>query len=314
MTTDTAGGVWTYTCELAAALEAEVVVAAMGPAPPPKPVEWRPFALEWMPDPWADVERAGEWLLELDDAVEAELVHLNQFAFGALAWRAPAICVAHSDVLSWFEAVRGQPAPPEWDRYRDAVTAGLRGVNLVVSPTRAQLASLRGHYDFETECVVIPNGRSPIEPQPKAPLVAAVGRAWDEAKNLAALERVELPWHVEIADGTRSVAEVEALLARASIFAEPARYEPFGLAALEAGLAGCALVLSDIPSLREVWGDAALFVDPDAGLEDALNELIEDEALRRHYAQLARRRAREYSPQRMAAAYHALYERLPVAA
>jgi glycogen synthase len=314
MTADTAGGVWTYTRELAAALEAEVVVAAMGPAPPPEPVEWRPFALEWMPDPWADVDRAGEWLLELQDAVEPDVVHLNQFVFGALPWRSPALCVAHSDVLSWFEAVRREPAPPEWNRYRDAVTAGLRGVSVVVSPTRAQLASLRRHYVFATECLVIPNGRSPIERQPKEPLVAAAGRAWDEAKNLAALERVELPWPVEIADGTRSVTEVEALLARASIFAEPARYDPFGLAALEAGLAGCALVLADIPSLREVWGDAGVFVDPDEGLEDGLKALIEDAPLRHHYARLAGQRAREYSPQRMAAAYLALYERLPVAA
>ncbi len=31
----------------------------------------------------------------------------------------------------------------------------------------------------------------------------------------------------------------------------PARYEPFGLSVLEAALSGCALVLGDIPSLRE---------------------------------------------------------------
>ena len=43
-------------------------------------------------------------------------------------------------------------------------------------------------------------------------------------------------------------------MARASIYALPARYEPFGLSILEAALSGAALVLGDIPSLREVWG------------------------------------------------------------
>ena len=59
-------------------------------------------------------------------------------------------------------------------------------------------------------------------------------------------------------------------LRRATIFALPARYEPFGLSALEAGLAGCALVLGDIP-MREVWHDAAMFVPPEqpAALENA---------------------------------------------
>ena len=44
------------------------------------------------------------------------------------------------------------------------------------------------------------------------------------------------------------------------IFVSVARYEPFGLAVLEAAQAGCALVLSDIPTFRELWGGAALFV------------------------------------------------------
>ncbi len=61
-------------------------------------------------------------------------------------------------------------------------------------------------------------------------------------------------------------------LGRASIFALPARYEPFGLLPLEAALSGCALVLGDIPSLREVWGDAAWFVPPDD--RDALTAAI----------------------------------------
>ena len=79
---------------------------------------------------------------------------------------------------------------------------------------------------------------------------------------------------------------------RAAIYALPARYEPFGLSALEAALSGCALVLGDIPSLREVWGDAAVFVPPDdaGGLRDALYaaDRTTDDRAQRHGGRRAR--------------------------
>jgi glycogen synthase len=101
-------------------------------------------------------------------------------------------------------------------------------------------------------------------------------------------------------------------LGYASIFALPARYEPFGLAALEAGLAGAALVLGDIPSLREVWGPAAVFVAPDdaEALCDTLQRLIRFPVWRRHLAGLARDRARRYTAERFGDAYLVLYTRL----
>jgi glycosyltransferase involved in cell wall biosynthesis len=98
----------------------------------------------------------------------------------------------------------------------------------------------------------------------------------------------------------------------AAIFVLPACYEPFGLAALEAGLAGCALVLGDIPSLREVWGDAAVFVPPDQPhtLAAVLQRLITDVSWRALMAQRARVRALQYTPERMAREHVALYARL----
>jgi glycosyltransferase involved in cell wall biosynthesis len=99
---------------------------------------------------------------------------------------------------------------------------------------------------------------------------------------------------------------------RASIYALPAKYEPFGLTALEAGLSGCALVLGDIPSLREIWGNAALFVDPaDPGqLRDAIKYLISDNGLRQEFARRARVRALDFSIAQTAAEYKSLYLRL----
>lgn len=323
MTADTVGGVWRYAVELVRALDAEVTLATMGEplsaeqrGEAPCRVEESSFALEWMREPWEDVERAGEWLLGLAEDARPDVVHLNGYAHAPLPWPAPVLVVAHSDVATWWEAVRGGAPPPEWDRYRAAVQEGLLAADAAAAPTRAMLDALRRHYDLATDCYVVPNGRTPVLPRPKEDYVAAAGRFWDEAKGLDAIRRVEgrLPWPVRVAgaEGRVPAREVEALLAHASIFVSPARYEPFGLAALEAGSAGCALVLGDIPSLREVWGDAALYVRPgdDDALGRVLLRLIEDEALRAQLAARARARAARYTPAWTAAAYERLYARL----
>jgi glycosyltransferase involved in cell wall biosynthesis len=166
---------------------------------------------------------------------------------------------------------------------------------------------------------VIPNGRRTPSPAPKRPFVVAAGRAWDEAKNIAAVERAaaRISWPVRIAgDGSEAgrieQSELERWFSQAAIFVSPALYEPFGLTALEAAGAGCALVLGDIDSLREVWQDAALYVDPrdDDELVAALQRLIDDDATRECLATAARRRAQCFSPERMATNYCALYARL----
>jgi len=344
MTADTVGGVWTYALELARELVAhgvEVHIATMG-GPirasqrtnlPDVTLHESRYRLEWMQDCWDDVARASEWLMALEDDIGPEVVHLNQYAFGALPFAAPTVLVAHSCVLSWWQAVHGGAAPPEWDRYRDAVERGLEGSDLLIAPTAAMLGSLTRNYGFQRGGIVIANARraSLLEPAAKAPFIAAAGRLWDAAKNIEALEAVApaLSWPVRVAGsaahpdgGRRSGANVHLLgelspdalaaeLARASIYALPARYEPFGLSVLEAGLCGCALVLGDIPSLREVWENAALYVPPDdhEALRSVLQDLIANDALRCEMAQRARRRALHYTPERMAQHYLLAYAR-----
>jgi glycogen synthase len=158
--------------------------------------------------------------------------------------------------------------------------------------------------------------------------VLGSGRFWDEAKNLAALDAAAegLVWPVVVAgdlgDGpaprhTRATGALDktalaALRQAAPIYAAPAAYEPFGLGILEAARDGCALVLGDIPSLRELWEDAAIFVDP--GEPEAPREvlacLIEAPAVRDDLAEQAQGRAANYSIERTASGYRALYETL----
>jgi glycosyltransferase involved in cell wall biosynthesis len=192
-----------------------------------------------------------------------------------------------------------------------------------------------GRYYGVSAGRVIPNGRedTSLEPEAKAALVFAAGRVWDPAKNLLALEPVAhgLPWPVYIAGdaqhpaggppiqtehlhllGRLSALEISAWLRRASIYAFPARYEPFGLSVLEAALGGCALVLGDLPTLREQWDGRAVFVAPEdpAMLRLAIESLIDNPDLRYALAMRARRHALTLSPRRMALAYISLYSEL----
>jgi glycogen(starch) synthase len=287
--------------------------------------------LEWMDRPWADLARAGEWLLDMERRVKPDIVHLNCYVPAALPFRSPKLVVGHSCVLSWWQAVHSEPAPSEWNWYRYRVTRGLRAADLVIAPSHAMLDALQRHYGPLSDAEVIPNGRDPqiFTPLHKEEFVLIAGRLWDPAKNLEAVVQVasELPWPVYAAgeckhpDGkTITLKNVQSLgwlsapalvpwYGRASIYVLPARYEPFGLSVLEAGLSGCALVLGDIPSLRGIWEEAAMFVPPNdrMALKSALIELMSHPQLRHELGARARRRALEFSPSRMAAGYLSAY-------
>ena len=205
MTADAVGGVWTYALELAEGLaehDVEVVLALLGPPPTAEQrrelarssvVGWahRGFALEWMADADADLDRTGWWLLDLCDAARPDLLHLNGFALAAAPTAVPKLVVGHSCVLSWHEAARGRPAGPEWGWYRRAVSRGLARADALVAPTAAMLADLVRLYSPRCPREVISNGiGGGPRPGRKEELVLGVGRVWDEGKNLQALQRV----------------------------------------------------------------------------------------------------------------------------
>lgn len=333
MTADTVGGVWTYSVELAAALAPhgiDVAIASMGGAASEHQraqVEALPntrlfeseFKLEWMEDPWDDVDRARAWLLDLESQLHPDLIHLNNYAHGDLAWNAPVLTVGHSCVLSWWEAVHAEPAPSQWSEYAKRVTRGLHASTTVAAPSNAMLSALQRHYGPLKNAVVIPNARttSRFAPGEKEPFILTAGRLWDKAKNVEGLKRIsgELAWPVRTASNLTE-SELAELMSRASIYAMPALYEPFGLSILEAALSGCALVLGGIPSLRENWTGAALFVDPrdSQDLKDSLTSLMDDFDLRDRFARAARRRAFTFTPERMATRYLECLDGVPVCA
>jgi len=348
LTADPIGGVWSYALELCQALRAwhaSVALVTFGRALTAHQrtqlesldnvaLYETTFRLEWMPEPWDDLERAAERLLDIEGRFRPDVIHLNHLVHADLPWRVPVLSVGHSCVLSWWQAVRRSNAGSEWTTYRERVTESLRAAAAVVAPTAAMLGSLEEHYGPFRDTAVIHNARNGrlFTPGVKERLVLCAGRLWDEAKNVASLAAIASHVNATIAvagedvgpHGNRFTAPGLALLgplqgtelaswyAKASIYALPARYEPFGLTALEAALSGCALVLGDIDSLREVWGAAACYVPPEdpERLCDVLNGLLDNDSFRGRMAARAMARARQFTPARVAGQYMDLYRRL----
>lgn len=348
MTADAVGGVWRYAVDLGGALASRgirVTLAVMGPSPDDTQrrdadrrglaVVHRAYRLEWMDEPWEDVRRAGEWLLALERTLSPDVVHLNGYSHAVLPWAAPVVVVAHSCVRTWWRAVKGEAAPARLEPYRAAVAAGLERAALVIAPTSAMRDALEAEYGVHPGTRVVPNGcmelgAGSVSGHTKADVVFAAGRIWDEAKNITALCRAahHVRWPVCVAGddrepGGRACAmpavrrlgrlappEMREWYRRASIYALPAKYEPFGLSVLEAASARCALVLGDIESLRENWTGAAEFVPPSDSdaIAAAIERLIERPARRRELADRAAARAARFTVASTAAAYLRLYE------
>jgi glycosyltransferase involved in cell wall biosynthesis len=351
MTTDAVGGVWFYATTLARALCRDgmrVHLVTLGP--PPRPDQLRPLRsvpglhvevtgleLEWLDPEGHGFDRAATVLSAIEQRVKPDLVHLNGYREANIGWIAPVLVVAHSCVRSWWHACRGsEPSEPRWRSYIAHVRSALAAADVWAAPSAAFRDTIAQLYAPPGRGQVIHNGIEDFwQPATKEPFILAAGRLWDEAKNLFALAAVadRLDWPLRIAgplrapDSAPAPREVPAcvrilgelprqqLLAQlgaAEIFAAPALYEPFGLTILEAATAGCALLLSDIGSLRELWQGCAMFVDPrdPAAIGAALDLLCHDAKLRRDLQAAARQRAARYSLEATADGYHSLYARM----
>lgn len=358
VTADTLGGVWTYARELVSGLAkrgVRVTLVSFGEIPTAEQTAWldglagvdfRPtaFKLEWMRDVEADLEASAEYLAAVVQEVKPELLHLNQYYYGALPVEVPRLVVAHSDVVSWWAAVHGaEPPATAWSRwYREAVRRGLEQATAVAAPSAWMLGQVERYYVRPKHAAVVHNGRTPTLFNPhvtKEEYAVSVGRLWDSGKQVTLLTQAELPMDVYIAGseehpdvmlrnagsmtasaqmrvqfkGVQSEAQLRQLYGRAAVYAATSRYEPFGLAPLEAALSRCALVMNDIPSFHELWGDAALFFKANdaASLGEALRALYADAALRSEYGNRAYQRARErYTTDHMVEEYMRLYATL----
>lgn len=346
LVTDAVGGVWTYSLELARALrewDVDTFLAIIGP--PPTAGQRREadgfelvdtgLALDWTAENPGVVRRTGVGLAEFAAKNDADVVQINSGSLIAdCEFEQPVVVVQHSCVATWWSAVREGPLPRDFSWRRDLIESGLNAADAVVAPTAAFAAQLARAYGLGRAVRCVHNGRRalPMKKRGAEDFVFTVGRLWDDGKNIAVLDEAASRLSVPVeavgplagpngtsvsfdhlaTPGELRLAEVADRLAARPIFASPALYEPFGLSVLEAAQSGCALILSDIPTFRELWRDSAIFVPPDdsAAFSNAIEQLLADRERRSELGLAARMRALRYTPEAMASKMAALYGEL----
>jgi len=349
MTADAVGGVWQYATDLAGALAplgVETVIALLGPSPsadqrrtahaiPGVTLVETGLPLDWVCEDAAPVLAAGAAIANLARAHEVDLIHYNMPTLAAAPVDLPSVAVTHGCVSTWWAAAKSTPLDRPYHWHRAMMLEGLREVDRVIAPTRAYAEGVGTHYRLARTPTAVHNGRV-APPRTTAGALSdqaiTVGRMWDSVKNAALLDRaaahLAVPFHAAGAlvgphgerialDHLHALGELDGdvlrrRLAERPVFVSAASFEPFGLAVLEAAQAGCALILSDIATFRELWDGAAVFVsgDDDRDWADAIEALIRDPARRLALGDAARTRAARYTPTATAEAMIALYRDL----
>jgi glycosyltransferase involved in cell wall biosynthesis len=350
LTTDAVGGVWTYSLDLAAALaEAEdvaVTLAVLGPSPnteqltagaatPGLQLIDTGLPLDWLAEDAATVRRTAEAVADIASACDTDVVQLHTPALASAGrYPVPVISVVHSCLRTWWAAVKDGPLPSDFAWRSDLVGEGLRRSDVVVTPTLTCGRMVKTAYALPHLPEAVHNGRKPSGVRAAAQVDAAftAGRLWDEGKNVAAFDRAAALSKADFLaagpltgpDGSaarlrhaRALGRLDgqalaAHLAARPVFVSPALYEPFGLSVLEAAQAGCALVLSDIPTFQELWAGAAVFVPAgdEVAIAEAVDRLIASPDFRTEMGEEARTRALAYTPELMADAMLGHYRAL----
>jgi len=346
ITIDAVGGVWRYGVDLAGELGAAGIacrLAICGPRPDAAQeaecrslrnvsLVWTGLPLDWMAADAAAVADVAGALVAMAQDWGADLLHLNNPSQAAgLPESMPVVVTSHSCLATWWSAVKGSDLPHDWRWQQELTARGMRRARVVMVPTASHGKAVTAAYGVLDHMRIVANATS--SPQNagavKAPFVFAAGRWWDEGKNVATVDAVAalVRWPLHLAGAlsranlsTVALQHAEALglltqqatraeMSRAAIFFSPALYEPFGLGVLEAAARGCALVLADIPSFRELWSGAALFVSPRnaAGFASAINRLMGFPAERQIFGKRAARRARDFTLARQAEQVQQVY-------
>jgi glycogen(starch) synthase len=304
------------------------------------------FCVDWMQDAEAQYIESSSFLAGLVLDWKPDVLHLGQFCYGDLRVEVPRMIFAHGDPGTRALAMgpRAQRATRSSRWYKERVRRGIDAADVVVATTDWMLRAVRECYGAPRRGVVIGPGRNAMfynSRADKEDLVLSVGRMQDAAQQVALLTGLAQPLPVCIvytgpmtpvrknpirADvrttlgraavairGPQSDGQMRSLYTRASIYAATSCYEPLGLVTVEAALSRCAIIANDVPSYREMWGDAAYyFAANDAeSLHRALRNLSDDPQLRASFAERAYLQARSsFTSKRMVDGYLALYRSL----
>jgi glycosyltransferase involved in cell wall biosynthesis len=107
-------------------------------------------------------------------------------------------------------------------------------------------------------------------------------------------------------------AELLALYQKAELLILPSFYEGFGWPPLEAMACSCAVILSDIPPLREIYEDAAYYVDPYSvySISEGITKLLCDPGLKNTLIKKGLEKSKEFHSEKFKAAYRKALEEI----
>jgi len=127
-------------------------------------------------------------------------------------------------------------------------------------------------------------------------LIVAGGSGWKNKEIYARVNELGLADSVLFL-GYVSTEDLVVLYNSCRLFVYPSLYEGFGLPVLEAMACGAPVITSNVSSLPEVAGDAALTIDPNRvdGLAEAIGSVLTDESLRGELRRKGLQRANDYS-------------------
>jgi GT2 family glycosyltransferase/glycosyltransferase involved in cell wall biosynthesis len=147
---------------------------------------------------------------------------------------------------------------------------------------------------------------SPVE---EISLVIVGGKGWLYEEIFREVERVSLKTKI-IFTGYVTEEEMICLYNGAKIFVYPSLYEGFGLPPLEAMACGVPVIVSNVSSLPEVVGDAALMFSPESFVElkDKIQELLNDQALSEDLILRGKERVKQFTWEKAAKQTMQVYE------
>jgi glycogen(starch) synthase len=341
MTVEPPGAVWPHVDTLVrelSALGVEVTLAALTPLRPGQRIEYAaipgvelvscPHPASTPAEHLANRVKIADWLLALEEMLNPDIIHLTGYLHAGLPWCGKVLAAGYPGAGASY----GRLDAEQRRVCRAAFQHGLKGADLVVTPTDTMMSALTRHFGI-VPGRVIRDGRDPTKfsPATKEPVILSVGNQREDAAKRSVLEEAapRLPWPVVVAgeqsDGDGRPIRLEGVSSlgrlhvsqkipwfnRSSIYVALTAEGP-GTWTPEAALAGCALVLGDTAALREMWSGAALFIqpgDPEA-LSSGLRTLLADRRLREAMGVAARRRALRHPARAMADSYLAAYRDL----
>ena len=250
--------------------------------------------------------------------LQARLLH-SPVAAVPLWSPCPTVATVHD--LPWLADGSGETASP-WRRF--ATTRALRSASAVLAPSQFTLAAAERLLRSRARLHLVPHGvPAPASPPPDVaardgPLLALGDDRprKNRARVAAALVRARqrgaaVPELLFAGPPQRYVdeAEKERLLRQCRALVHCALFEGFGLPVLEGLAHGVPVLCSDLPPLREIAGDAALYVDPrdvDA-IAAGLQRICSDGALRARLAAAGPVRAAALRPDAVARSWQRLH-------